>query len=93
MTANRGCGWFPETSDQMTFRTPKLRLEPMAEKHLGFVQAEASKWEVAQRLSSVPHPTRMTALRTIWPACKLLSRRGNRSAGWSPTERPAPISV
>ena len=56
MTANRGCGWFPETGDQMTFRTPNLLLEPMAEKHLGFVQAEVSKWEVAQRLSSVPHP-------------------------------------
>ena len=56
MTANRGCGWFPETGDQMTFRTPNLLLEPMAEKHLGFMQAEVSKWEVAQRLSSVPHP-------------------------------------
>ena len=56
MTANRGCGWFPETTDQMTFRTPKLLLEPLAEQHLVFVQAEASKWEVAQRLSSVPHP-------------------------------------
>ena len=50
MTANRGCGWFPETSEQMTFRTPMLLLEPLAEQHLVFVQAEASKWEVAQRL-------------------------------------------
>ena len=56
MTANRGCGWFPETGDQMTFRTPNLLLEPMAEKHLDFVQAEASKWEVARWLCQVPHP-------------------------------------
>ena len=73
MTVNRGCGWFPETGDQITFRTPNLLLEPMAEKHLGFVQTEVEV-EVAGLERAHPIPTMVRR-----HCCRI-----SKISGWSP---------
>ena len=70
----------------MTFRTPNLLLEPMAEKHLGFVQAEASKGRWRSGFQACRTLILMTA-RGLSARVQLM-RRGNRSAGWSLIERP-----